>query len=386
MKIVFCSNYFNRHQKALCDELFALCDGDFTFVETAPMREERRKMGYEIPRASYVLRTFESEDEASEVQKRILEADAVIHGSAPETLLRERKRASKLVLRYAERPLRGGKEILKYLPRLLVWHLRNPQKKPFYLLCASAYTAADFSRFFLYKNRAFRFGYFPAFSEKMPSETPRQKTAPRLLFCARLIELKHPELVLNAAKRLSDEGYDFLLDFIGDGESKAALQECVQEYDLQARVRFLGTLPQESVREHMNNAEIFLFTSDRREGWGAVLWEAMESGLAVLASHAAGSTPFLVQNGKNGLIFQSENEEDFYRKLRRLLEDDALCKTLGTAARQTISSEWNARVAAERLLTLCRALLCGEDANALFSEGPCSPSPILSDDWFTPYE
>ena len=129
MKIVFCSNYFNRHQKALCDELFALCDGDFTFVETAPMREERRKMGYEIPRASYVFRTFESEDEAREVQKRILEADAVIHGAAPETLLRERKRASKLVLRYAERPLRGGKEILKYLPRLLVWHLRNPQKK-----------------------------------------------------------------------------------------------------------------------------------------------------------------------------------------------------------------------------------------------------------------
>lgn len=46
------------------------------------------------------------------------------------------------------------------------------------------------------------------------------------------------------------------------------------------------------VRSYMEKADIYLFTSDFNEGWGAVLNESMNSGCAVVASHAIGSVPF----------------------------------------------------------------------------------------------
>lgn len=54
------------------------------------------------------------------------------------------------------------------------------------------------------------------------------------------------------------------------------------------------------VREHMEDADIFLFTSDYNGGRGAVLNESMNSGCMVAASHAIGSVPFLLEDGKRG--------------------------------------------------------------------------------------
>ncbi len=48
----------------------------------------------------------------------------------------------------------------------------------------------------------------------------------------------------------------------------------------------LGAMSPDKVRAYMERADVFLFTSDFNEGWGAVLNESMNSGCAVVASHA----------------------------------------------------------------------------------------------------
>jgi glycosyltransferase involved in cell wall biosynthesis len=45
---------------------------------------------------------------------------------------------------------------------------------------------------------------------------------------------------------------------------------------------------------------VFIFTSDRNEGWGAVLNEAMGSGCAVVAADLIGSVPYLIEHKKMG--------------------------------------------------------------------------------------
>ena len=82
----------------------------------------------------------------------------------------------------------------------------------------------------------------------------------------------------------------------------------------------LGAMPPEEVRRHMEKADIYLFTSDFNEGWGAVLNESMNSGCAVVASHAIGSVPFLIKNGENGLIYENGNQLDLEKQVLRLLE------------------------------------------------------------------
>ena len=127
----------------------------------------------------------------------------------------------------------------------------------------------------------------------------------------------------------------------------------------------------------MEAASIFLFTSDRNEGWGAVLNESMNSGCAVVACDAIGAVPFLMKDGENGLCYHSGNQNELYEKVKYLLENPQVCRKLGENAYDTMITMWNAEVAAERLVRLVECLQKGEDTP--FLHGPCSKAEILKD-------
>lgn len=169
---------------------------------------------------------------------------------------------------------------------------------------------------------------------------------------------------------------------IGSGPLKQALQQRIQEENLQEQVALLGALEPDRVREEMESAGIFLFTSDRREGWGVVLNEAMNSGCAVVASDAIGAVPYLVKNEENGLVYHSGDLEGLYAKTRRLLEKPLLQEKLGHGAYRTIIETWNAEVAAQRFMQLSKAIMAGDPYPVLFEDGPCSPAQIINEDWY----
>lgn len=383
MRVVFLSNYFNHHQSALSEELFRLTGGDYRFIATSDMRQERKNLGYsqETPPA-YVIRSHKSESERMEAEQWIRSADLVIVGSAPEGMMRQRIREGKLIFRYSERPLKNGMQPMRYLPRLIRWHKQTPFWKPVYLLAASAYAAADYHKFGLFRKKSYRWGYFPAVKEYTDrAKLLDQKTENKLLWCGRMIDWKHPDDVVRLAKRLKDENISFSLDMIGTGTMEKQLQTMICENGLENYVRILGSMKPEEVRLHMERADIFLFTSDRKEGWGAVLNEAMNSGCAVIASHAAGAAPFLIRDGENGLIYRSGDQDMLYSKTKLLLQDLRLRRELGKNAMDTIGQVWNAGIAAKRVIQLAGCILKGEKHPNLFGEGPCSRAESLKDNW-----
>lgn len=380
MKIVFVSNYFNHHQKSLSDALFRLTEGKYFFIETGKMREDRRQLGYGMENLpDYVLKSHGDENALKKSHDLIKSADAVITGSAPEDILRPRIRAGKLIFRFSERPLKNGTEWKKYLPRLLRWYIRNPVGKPIYLLCAGGFTAADYRRFGLFDNRAYKWSYFPDVKnyEHLPP-----KVIFSILWCGRLLEWKHPDDALEAAKRLREDGYDFQMNLIGIGAMEDTLKSRCVKYGLQDYVHFLGSMKPEEVRVYMEGSGIFLLTSDRQEGWGAVLNEAMNSGCAVVASDAVGSVPFLVNDGKNGLIYESGNVDMLCKKIEHLLKHPEEQERLGKNAYRTITEEWNAENAAERFVNLAEHILSGETSPNLYVSGPCSRAEIIKESWF----
>ena len=54
-------------------------------------------------------------------------------------------------------------------------------------------------------------------------------------------------------------------------------------------------MPNAKILQEMRKHEIFLFTSDRNEGWGAVSNESMSNGCMLVGSDGIGSIPFLVK-------------------------------------------------------------------------------------------
>ena len=120
----------------------------------------------------------------------------------------------------------------------------------------------------------------------------------------------------------------------------------------------------------MRKADIFLFTSDKNEGWGAVMNEAMSSACAVVACREIGSVPYLIKHGENGMIYRKRGKNSLYDCVTTLMRDSSLRMEMQKKAYETIRDVWNAETAAKRLLHLIDCINKGEEAGYDF--GPCS--------------
>lgn len=377
MKITFYSNFLNHHQLPFCKKMYDILGDNFKFVATEPIPKERLKLGYVDMSIlfSFTINAYSGNKEYEEAVELGNSSDVVIIGSAPILFVKKRLELNKLTFFYSERMFKKGKYTLlnpKTLGYLLLNHTRY-RNKNLHLLCASAYAVSDFKLVGAYKEKAYKWGYFPEFRvydlDKI-MKLKNQNTIVKILWVGRLIEWKHPESIVEIAKRLRHSELNYLIDVIGTGPMEDKLIKSVKANSLQQQVRFLGSKGPDEVRDYMERANIFLFTSDFNEGWGAVLNEAMNSVCAVVASHAAGSVPFLIHNKQNGLIYQNGNIEQLYENIKYLIENREDCSRLGINAYNSISETWNAEEASNRLITICEALLC--DRQYFYEDGPCS--------------
>ncbi len=386
--ITFFSNYYNHHQKALCDAFYAMLGDGFTFVETMPIEGFRAQMGWGEENPSYVLRTFETEEGYQKAKELGLNSDLVIMGTAPEEFIEPRLEANKLTFRYSERPLKEG-FIKFFIPRLtkkyLHLHVRN-RKKDIHILGASAFTSLDYHKMFRsYENKCYKFGYFPVHMEYEPEELFAHKaelagTRPSILWMGRMLKLKRPDLVVKACANLRDKGYDFTLDLVGEGEEEQHLRDLVKKLHMEDRVTISGFLKPQEARNRMADAQIYVMTSNKLEGWGSVIYEGLNAGCAVVASHACGATPWLVKNEQCGLVYKSGSVASLTSQLEKLLKEPKLVREYGEKAYEQMHTLWNPKTAAERVIGLAEALLEGREIP--YKDGRCSRAPFLKNNWF----
>jgi phosphatidyl-myo-inositol dimannoside synthase len=186
----------------------------------------------------------------------------------------------------------------------------------------------------------------------------------KLLCVGRLIERKGQHHLIEAVRRLTDEGVDVRLDLVGTGDARPANEAQVARLGLTDRVHFLGYVPREEMARHYAAAHVFLLPS-YNEGMSVALLEAMASGLAVVVT-PTGGTSELVEPEVNGLIFDWADVERLVSHLRRLAQDRSLVRRIGQAARRRAGDfSWDS--AALRYVEMFREL-----STVPFS----SPSPI----------
>ncbi len=371
MKIAFMSTYYNHHQSFISHKLYELTNGNYRFIATSYISQQRKDLGYQQNSAPFVLQY--EENSSAEVMEWINSADIVIAGVDPFHLLEERKKAKKIIFRYSEHLFKKGIQPLKFPYQYLRARRENPKGSPIYLLCASAYVASDYAKFGLFRGKSYKWGYFPECKRyDDPVAMLSEKNSREILWCGRFLDWKHPDDVLTVAERLKTAGYDFHINIIGTGEMEEELHRLYRDKGLCENVIFLGSMPPEKVREYMEKSGIYLFTSDHKEGWGAVLNEAMNSGCAVVASDLAGSTKYLIKNKENGFIYKSGDIDSLCDRVGYLLNDPEEQKRVGMNAYQSITDQWNPDTSVERLLQLFEAVLEGRDILEMFKDGPLS--------------
>ena len=252
----------------------------------------------------------------------------------------------------------------------------------YFLLCASAYAASDYNSLGLFKKKAFSWGYFTEVKEYSKiDKLMEEKEDNSILWVARFLHLKHPEAVIEIAKRLKEANYLFNIKMIGNGKEYNNIKRLISENNLNDKIVLLGVMSPQNVRKAMEKSKIFLFTSDKNEGWGAVTNEAMNSACAVIASHEIGSVPAIIKNGENGLIYEDGNIDDLYSKICLLLDNKNLANKLGKEAYKTMVELWNPKIAAKRIVALSSKILNNEQY-LKYESGPCSIDKALDDNWY----
>lgn len=373
--IVFFWNYLNHHQVCVADELHRLLGNDFCFVATLSRNEKELKGGMDYSSRPYCILAGESAESHEKALEYACLADVCVFGACAQefAIYRAIHHPEKLSFEAGERWLkRGFLNILS--PVLRTWWLNYHgyyRKANFYKLCSSAFAALDDERLGCYKNRHYKWGYFTEIQTLSIIDKTKIRNRPiYLMWCGRFIGWKHPELAIECAKRLKEENYEFQLDMYGDGPLRAKYEELVKKAGLCNNVIFYGNIPNNNLLKAMKESDIFLFTSDRQEGWGVVANEAMASGCCLVASNRIGAAPYLIRDGVNGYMFRDKDAESLYRIVKQLMDNPNERIQLSKQAREDMVTLWSPHSAVKNFLQLVDDLK-HERKNSI-KEGPCS--------------
>ena len=378
MTIVFFSNFINHHQANVADELYRLTEGNYTFVELCPIYDWLLKGGYSnLSSRPYVLQAWKNQENMDKAITLLYNADVALF-SCPEAWKYEvlRAKTGKLTFDVSERWLKRGLLNLAS-PRLLkyFWYYHTVfAKHNVYKLCSSAFACNDHYKLHSFKNKCYKWGYFTKvdsnFTVEALPDVSTSGTLHKLMWCARFLRWKHPEMPIQLAARLKAKNYKFKLAMYGSGVELEKTKRLAKSLGVDDVVSFMGNMPNEEILKVMRQHDIFLFTSDQNEGWGAVANEAMSNGCAIVASDSIGSIPFLVKDGENGCVFKSCDLDSLCNKVEYLLDNDSKRQSIAKNAYYTMRDIWSPRNAAMNFLKLVDDLQNSKGIS--IEEGPCS--------------
>jgi rhamnosyl/mannosyltransferase len=163
---------------------------------------------------------------------------------------------------------------------------------------------------------------------------------------------QHPKLVVAVGRLVSYKGYEVFLRamqdvdaeavIIGDGQLRADLNKLAEELGVVNRVRFLGVLTPDDVKQYMHAAKVLAFPSvTEAEAFGLVQLEAMSAGKPVVNTDLATAVPNVARDGKEGFTVPPNQPAAFAEALRRLLEQPDLATRLGEAGRLRVGTEFS---------------------------------------------
>ncbi|WP_296495332.1 selenoneine biosynthesis selenosugar synthase SenB [Rhodoferax sp.] len=178
---------------------------------------------------------------------------------------------------------------------------------------------------------------------------PKSTRLLRAVMVGHLREEKSPHTLFAAARLLTPQDA-IHIDHIGAPLDAALAAQAQATADACAGYRWLGALPHEATRRHIQRAHVLVHTS-RMEGGAHVVMEAVRSGTPVLASRIAGNVGMLGADYAG--YFEWDNASQLVELLRRCQHDAALYAHLQAqcAARAPLFAPETERLAVRRLVT-----------------------------------
>ena len=208
---------------------------------------------------------------------------------------------------------------------------------------------------------------------------PAEGEPGRIVGIGRFVEMKAPDLTVEAFARIAGRFPQARLDLVGDGALMPRVAALVAEKRLADRVTLHGYLSLAACAALMARAAIFVQHSrtDSRgnvEGFPVAIAEAMASALPVVSTRHSG-IPEHVEHGVSGLLVAEGDVEGMAAALARLVADPGEARAMGLAGRAYALANLD-RAAAHRRL---RAIMGLPESGALPAALPGALSAAAAD-------
>lgn len=139
----------------------------------------------------------------------------------------------------------------------------------------------------------------------------------KIVTASSLYYYKGLDILMEALIKLQSNNIEFSLEVYGDGPERVNLERISIENKLP--IDFKGKINRELLPDALSKANIFVQAS-RIESFGLSVTEAMASGCVPVCS-AIGGLKEQIKNLENGILFESENSNELYKKLKFLNEE-----------------------------------------------------------------
>jgi glycosyltransferase involved in cell wall biosynthesis len=137
---------------------------------------------------------------------------------------------------------------------------------------------------------------------------PRGDDKIRFVYLGRLADWKGVNFLLDAFKIVAEKQPNTVLEILGDGRERAALEKQTRSLGLTQRVTFAGWVSAEQGAQRLREADIFVLPSLHEVG-GIVILEAMAVGLPIIAADWGGPASHLTD--ETGIRVKPDSREGF---------------------------------------------------------------------------
>lgn len=134
---------------------------------------------------------------------------------------------------------------------------------------------------------------------------------------AKLVNTKGFDRLLNAHKRLLDEGYPHTIYLLGIGEEEQSLRRKAQEYGVEDTFVFLGF--KDNPYQYVSRCDLYVCSS-RREGFSTAVTEALIVGTPVVSTDCSGARELLGEQNEYGIVVEN-SEEGIFEGMKKMLSE-----------------------------------------------------------------
>lgn len=191
---------------------------------------------------------------------------------------------------------------------------------------------------------------FPDFVDTSPFESSGEENV--VLVAGFPFYRKGIDILIEAFKRVSNKYPDWTLKILGHYPDKILLDKYIADHP---KIFHQKAVHYKDMPDQVRRCAIVVLPS-RSEAMGRILIEAMAAGKARIGANVGGIHT-VIEDGKDGFLFDSENVDALESLLDKLMGDAELRKKLGTASIKRADEEFGKKNYFEKLNKLYQDVL-----------------------------